>query len=202
MEVAPLIMEKACLMHEELYGSKLDHFLMDAGYDAHFIYEKAALDLKVPAIVKLNLRGQKKPPAGFTEDGTPICPGKHPMVYWGTDKKRLLNKFRCPKAVGKNVICNKECGCKSACGKVTNVSIRKNPRLFSSPHRGSKRWEELYKLRWHIERLLNVLKNKLNLGQVTVRGLSKVILHVNLCMLAYLAGTAAMLACKAKQEAA
>ncbi|WP_242835299.1 transposase, partial [Ruminiclostridium papyrosolvens] len=47
-------------------------FMLDAGYDQLKVYEAAQI-VKAQAIIPLNLRREKEPPAGITANGTPCC---------------------------------------------------------------------------------------------------------------------------------
>lgn len=82
----------------ESYGWKVKFVMMDAGYDQVKNYE-AARSYGAQAIIALNKRGEKEPPAGVASNGTPRCSMGYDMVYWGADGDRL--KFRCPHAVGR-----------------------------------------------------------------------------------------------------
>ncbi|WP_144534288.1 transposase, partial [Bacillus pumilus] len=59
-------------------------FMLDAGYDQMKVYE-AARNVKAQAIIPLNPRGEKEPPAGMTATGTPCCSMGFAMTYWGAD---------------------------------------------------------------------------------------------------------------------
>jgi len=99
-EFAQDLMKESYYLHNKALGFAPRYYLMDAGYDAEYIYMQA-LNLHGQAIVKLNHRGKKGGYKEHTEDGTPLCPGNNLMVYCGAEKKNLTNKFRCPKACGK-----------------------------------------------------------------------------------------------------
>jgi len=51
--------------------SKIEYFLMDAGYDHREIYSLIRDKYQAQAIIAMNKRGAKQPPAGFDWDGTP-----------------------------------------------------------------------------------------------------------------------------------
>ncbi|GMA64860.1 hypothetical protein GCM10025859_53000 [Alicyclobacillus fastidiosus] len=72
--------------------------MMDAGYDQVKNYETAR-SYGAQAIIALNRRAEKEPPAGMSSNGTPRCSMGYDMVYWGADADRL--KFRCPHVLGK-----------------------------------------------------------------------------------------------------
>ncbi|MCE5173765.1 transposase, partial [Paenibacillus profundus] len=77
-EMAPGLIEKAASQ------SKIRYFMLDAGYDQMKVYE-AARNVKAQAIIPLNPRGEKEPPAGMTTNGTPCCSMGFAMTYWGAD---------------------------------------------------------------------------------------------------------------------
>lgn len=87
-------------------SSKMAYVIMDAGYDQMKNYE-AAKSYGAQAIIPLNLRNEKEPPAGYSSIGTPRCSMGYDMVYWGVDGDFL--KFRCPHVMGKV-----DCACGSA----------------------------------------------------------------------------------------
>lgn len=192
VELAPRLMSEACKEHERLYGFRPGYYLMDAGYDSGDIY-KLALDLKGQAIIKLNKRNQKEPPQGFNEKFIPLCPAGQPMVYWGSDKKHMTIKFRCPKATGRQVKCEGQCRCNNPYGLVVRLRVTDNPRLFSCPHRGSENWQKLYNQRTSIERWFALLKEHLYMDKMNRRGIEKAFTDVMLCMITFLAGTLAQL---------
>jgi hypothetical protein len=200
-EIAPKLMKEACDFHETVLDYKPSYYLMDAGYDARSIYNQA-LEQKGQAIIKLNHRGHKNTSSDFTDDGTPCCPAGHPMSYYGTDQKKLVNKFRCPRKCGQDVTCQNECGCENPYGYVKRISIKENPRLFCSPHRGSRNWKELYSNRSSIERLFSVLKVHLNMDRLTKRGIDKAFTDVMICLITFLAGTIVQLKKQKEQKAA
>ena len=77
----------------------IEYFLMDAGYDHREIYSLIRDKYQAQAIIALNKRGAKQPPASFDWDGTPICSAGYRMVYWGSCRR--VNKFRCLHVMGK-----------------------------------------------------------------------------------------------------
>ncbi|MGG1576285.1 transposase, partial [Fictibacillus sp. NRS-1165] len=84
--------------HVSKFKEILDVVLMDAGYDQLKNY-KIALKYGAQALIPLNLRNEKEPPAGYSSNGTPRCSMGYDMTYWGSEKNYL--KFRCPHVVGK-----------------------------------------------------------------------------------------------------
>jgi len=197
VELAPKLMSEACQQYQMIYGFRPEYYLMDAGYDSNDIY-KNAIGLQGQAIIKLNRRNQKKPPQGFDENYTPLCPAGQAMVFWGSDKKHLTIKFRCPKAAGRQVECQKECNCDNSYGPVVRLKVTENPRLFCCPHRGSEKWQKLYSKRSSIERWFSLLKEHLSLDKMNRRGIDKAFVDVTISMITFLAGTLAQL--KQEQE--
>lgn len=189
-EVAPWLMKEACRRHEAIFGFRPAYYLEDAGYDSTVLYN-IALELKGQAIINLNKRGQKAPPEGFTEKGTPLCAAGHPMAYWGADRKQQTIKFRCPKAAGKEVDCQHQCNCSSSYGPVVRLRIADNPRLYSCPARESEKWRTIYNNRSSVERWYSVLKEHLGLAHMTRRGIHKAFIDAMFSVIAFLAGTLA-----------
>lgn len=73
------------------------------------------------------------------------------MSYWGADGDDL--KFRCPHATGKVDCPLGMAACSSSnYGMVVKVDAQNDLRRYSTPHRDSKRWKELYKERTSVER--------------------------------------------------
>ncbi|OPX89011.1 MAG: Transposase DDE domain protein [Pelotomaculum sp. PtaB.Bin013] len=201
-EITSNLMKEAYSFHRHVLGNDPRYYLMDAGYDAGFIYSQA-LDQGGQAIIKLNHRGHKNTSKDFTDDGTPYCPAGFPMSYYGIDHKKLINKFRCPRRCGQeDVTCQYECGCESSYGYIKRISIKENPRMFCSPHRGSRTWNELYSKRSSIERIFSVLKGHLNMDRLTKRGIEKAFTDVLICLITFLAGTIVQIRKQEIQKAA
>jgi IS5 family transposase len=172
--------------------SKIEYFLMDAGYDHREIYSLIRDKYQAQAIIALNKRGAKQPPAGFDWDGTPICSAGYRMVYWGSC--RGVNKFRCPHVMGK-------CDCQfgsawcsdSNYGMVVKTRVKDDPRLFSTPHRGTANWQKLYNMRTYSERCFSRFKENLGLETgLNVRKITKVETHAYLCAITMIAAVIAV----------
>lgn len=113
------------------------YYLMDLAYDSTDIYEAIMNNYHARAIIPLNLRGAKEPKEGFDFDGTPVCSAGFRMVYWGCDKN--FNKFRCPHVLGKEDCPFGSSWCSdSKYGLVVKTNVKDDPRLFCTPHRGTK----------------------------------------------------------------
>jgi len=64
---------------------KPKYWTMDSGYDTTDIYEHILFEQDSQAIIPINKRNAKQPPAGFYDfKGTPVCSGGHKMYYWGS----------------------------------------------------------------------------------------------------------------------
>lgn len=171
------------------YIEKADYIAADAGYDQIKNYEIANY-YNTQAIIPLNLRNEKEPPAGFSFNGTPRCSMGHDMVYWGSDKHYL--KFRCPHAVGKeNCLFGQGWCSNSDYGMVVKVNTRDNLRRFSVPHRDTQKWNRLYNKRTSVERCNSRLKEYLTVNDLHVRGIEKVKAHVYLNAIVLLASALA-----------
>jgi len=192
-DMGPVLVEKVASQAPE---GKLAYVLEDSGYDQLKNYE-AAKAHGAQAIIPLNLRNAKEPPEGFSFNGTPRCSMGYDMVYWGYEKNYL--KFRCPHALGKVDCPNGMAWCSSSnYGMVVKINVNDDLRRFSLPHRGSKRWEELYDKRTFVKRCNSRLKENLTANDLHVRGIEKVKTHAYLNAIVLL--TTALASRKAKRS--
>lgn len=147
---------------------------LDKGYDTQPVHDAChaagvlpVIPLKATAFVK---RGDHKPPT--CEHGQ--------WVFAGADYKRNMTKWRCPHAAGSSKG-QLKLGCSPASRWV------KASRLHPLIPRDSKRFGDLYRGRSAVERAFGRLKNERGLSPIRVRGIEKVQLHTDLCILATLA---------------
>ncbi|MFR9710530.1 transposase [Paenibacillus sp. MB22_1] len=183
-EMAPGLIEKTASRTSTRF------FILDAGYDQMKVYE-AARNVKAQAIIPLNLRGEKEPPAGMTSNGTPCCSMGYAMTYWGVDGD--MHKFRCPHATGKVDCPLGMAACSSSnYGMVVKVNAKDDLRRYSIPHRDTKRWKELYNERTSVERCNSRLKTYLTADAAHVRGIQKVTTHQYLNAIVLLASALAV----------
>ncbi len=137
---------------------------LDKGYDVNPVYEACEQAECLPIIPLRKtpsvVKGEHKPPT--CEHGV--------WAFAGADFKRKLTKWRCPSG---------ECEPKSVWVKAS--------RLHPLVPRESKRWGDLYGGRGSVERAFGRLKHEHGLAPLRVRGLAKVALHADLCILATLA---------------
>jgi IS5 family transposase len=141
---------------------------MDLGYDTQPIHDAChahgclpVIPLKETTAVK---RGDHRAPE--CEHGT--------WIFAGADLKRKLAKWRCPSG---------ECQPRSV--------WRKASRLHPLIPRETKRWGDLYRGRGAVERCFGRLKHEAGLAPLRVRGIERVQLHADLCILVTLASALA-----------
>lgn len=165
-------------------------FMLDAGYDQLKNYETAR-SLKAQAIIPMDPRNEKEPPAGMTSKGTPCCSTGFPMTYWGQEKECL--KFRCPHATGKVYCPLGMTTCSTSnYGMVVKVSTQKDLRRYAMPHRESRGWKELYNTRTSVERYNSRMKTYPTADQLHVWGIQKVTTHQYLNAIVLLASALAV----------
>jgi len=145
-------------------GALADTAALDKGYDVGPVYEACAerdclpiIPLKETGAVKA---GKHLPPS--CEHGT--------WTFAGSDRKRGASKWRCPTG---------EC-------KPASTWIGAD-RLHPLVPRNSKRWKAAYRKRASVEREFGRLKNQWGLSPLRVRGIDRVRLHADLCILTKLA---------------
>ena len=151
-------------------------FLGDAAFDTIEIYKSLFEDFKfqkafIPLKVKLSLDNVDYT---FNENGIPCCPhdSSLPMKREGSKshlKSKLPTmKFVCPKMKweynkedrSKRRICHCDNPCTtSSCGRMIYVYPEKNLRAYPGVERGSKEWEETYKIRVNVEKSINHFKD-------------------------------------------
>lgn len=168
---------------------KVDYITADAGYDQYKNYEIAAY-YEASAIIPLNLRNEKQPPAGISFNGTPCCSMGYEMNYWGYEKNYL--KFRCPHAAGKVNCPHGTIWCSDKdYGMVVKINVNDDLRRFCIPHRNSKNWQKIYDKRTSVERCNSRLKENLTTNQLDVGGIGKVKTHIYLNVIVLLASALA-----------
>ena len=151
-------------------------FLGDAAFDTIEIYKSLFEDFKfqkafIPLKVKLSLNN-----AGYTfnENGIPCCPhdSSLPMRREGSKSHLRSNlptmKFVCPKMKweynrqdkSKRRVCHCDNPCTaSSCGRMIYVYPEKNLRAYPGVERGSKEWNDTYKIRVNVEKSINHFKD-------------------------------------------
>lgn len=160
----------------DLYpGLTVDNFLSDSASDNYATY-KLLDKWNINAIIALNKinKGNRKYNACLVnENGIPICPGGHEMIYWGyCGKDRCRLKWRCPKACGS---CSP-----SAYGRVVYTKLDWDLRLFTRIPRSSSKWKIIFKERTAAERVNNRILNHYSIENSHVRGKKRISFFVTL----------------------
>jgi len=176
-EALPLV-QKVSQILNGIKCQQPDFWTMDSAYDRHTIYKQILFDYNAQAIIPINTRNSKQPPAGYYDyKGTPICSAGHKMVYWGHYNGD--NKFRCPHVCDKVDCVHGSAWCSdSNYGHVTKTRPKHDPRYVSVPHRDSSTWDDIYDKRTSVERTFSRLKEQLGLKNVRVKGKKKVMTHI------------------------
>jgi len=162
----------------DLYPSlTIDTFISDSASDNYATYE--LLDhWDIDAVIALNHtnKGNSTYAEHITvdENGTPICPAGHKMVYagfCGSDRCRL--KWRCPKACGKPcdncIVCSR-----TPYGRTVYTKPEWDLRLFSRIPRGSLAWHSFMNQRTAAERVNNRILNHYGIEASRARGKKRI----------------------------
>ncbi|MDR0287827.1 MAG: transposase [Clostridiales bacterium] len=163
----------------ELYPNLIiDTFIHDAACDNYATYELLN-NWNINAVIALNStnKGHFTYPEHLSvnDDGIPICPDGHPMVYWGFDNDRCRIKYRCPFALGKISNCKNKCNCSpSNYGRTIYIKPTWDLRLFTKIPRGSELWKEKMNSRTSIERLNNRILNHYGIENSKTRGKKRI----------------------------
>ena len=151
-------------------------FLGDAAFDTIEIYKSLFEDFNfkkafIPLKVKLSMDNSDY---SFNENGIPCCPHDPslPMKREGSrshlKSKLPTMKFVCPKMKweynrkdkSKRRVCHCANPCTtSSCGRMIYVYPEKNLRAYPGAERGSKEWEDTYKIRVNVEKSINHFKD-------------------------------------------
>ena len=151
-------------------------FLGDAAFDTIEIYKSLFEDFKfkkafIPLKVKLSMDNVDY---NFNKDGIPCCPHDPllPMKREGSKSnlrsKLPTMKFVCPKMKweynrqtrSSRRVCHCDNPCTaSSCGRMIYVYPEKNLRAYPGVERGSKEWNETYKIRVNVEKSINHFKD-------------------------------------------
>ena len=153
-----------------------DIFLGDAAFDTIEIYKSLFEDFCfkkafIPLKTKLSMDNASY---SFNENGIPCCPHNPslPMKREGSKShlrsKLPTMKFVCPKMKweynredkSKRRVCHCDNPCTtSSCGRMIYIYPEKNLRAYPGVERGSKEWDETYKIRVNVEKSINHLKD-------------------------------------------
>ena len=166
---------------------KPKHLLADRGYDSKanhvFLVQRGIVPI-------IHIR---KPTAGdglhdglYSKKGAPVCDGKTPMDFLGTDPKSGWHLFQCPPA-----------GCQLKArsrlmARYCNTTAHwedpaSNYRVLGVVSRSDPQWSRLYRRRPIIERLFSSLKRSRLLNKHQYVRKRKIEAHVGMSTLTYLA---------------
>jgi len=110
-----------------------------------------------------------------------------PMVYWGFERGRDAQKWRCPAAVYHLKCRGREDCCGRAYGRVVRVGRGRDVRTFCPVARSSPQWERLYKKRSAVERVNSRLDVSFGFERHYIRGQAKMQLRCSLALVVMLA---------------
>jgi len=110
------------------------------------------------------------------------------MVYWGYERERDSQKWRCPAAVyGLKCESYSRCSGGRGYGRVVRVERDRDPRTFLPVARTSLKFARLYKERTSVERVNSRLDVSFGLEHHFIRGLAKMRLRCSLALVVMLA---------------
>lgn len=155
---------------------KPNFFLGDASFDTIEIYKSLFEDFEfqkafIPLKTKLTLDDVDYT---FNENGIPCCPHDPtlPMKREGSKShlrsKLPTMKFVCPKMKweynkedkSSHRVCHCDNPCTtSSCGRMIYIYPEKNLRAYPGVERGSKEWDDTYKIRVNVEKSINHFKD-------------------------------------------
>lgn len=152
--------------------------LFDAGYDYKPIYEQLEAQ-NLQAVIPYNQRNEGEV-IGFDKHFAPTCVLEHSYRYDSFDARYNTLKYTRPKECANCPLQHD-----SLCQKTFKIRQSTDIRKYTSPARGSKKWDELYKERTAVERVNAYLKEFFDLNNVRHRTGKKAKLHFQLVTLVY-----------------
>ena len=139
------------------------------------------------------------------DDGAVYCYAKEgdrlirqQMAYWGFEKDRMCQKWRCPAAVTKFRCPDREVCSPTEYGRTVRVKCEKDWRRFGPMPRGTKGRRRRYNGRTAVERVNSRIKTGLTLDDVHVRGKARVGLRSTLAIIVLLGMAVGQLKKKSK----
>ena len=159
--------------------------IMDKGYDYKAIYEQLRrMDLH--AVIAYNPRNEGEM-VGFDEHFAPTCVREHSYRYDSYDAKYETLKYTRPKECATCPLRDD-----SLCQKVDKIKRSTDLRKYTTPARGSVKWDAYYKQRAAVERVNAYLKECFDLNNVRHRTGQKAKVHFQFVTLVYNACRLAM----------
>lgn len=152
--------------------------LFDAGYDYKAIYQQLQTQ-NLQAVIPYNWRNEGEV-IGFDEHFAPTCVLEHSYRYDSFDSYYKTLKYTRPKECANCPLQHD-----SLCQKTFKIRQSTDIRKYTSPARGTKKWDELYKERTAVERVNAYLKEFFDLNNVRHRTGKKAKLHFQLVTLVY-----------------
>ncbi|MBO0475326.1 hypothetical protein IGL98_003111 [Enterococcus sp. DIV0840] len=168
----PLMMKVADLGIEDTM------VLMDKGYDAHSIYEKAH-ELKLEPII--DLKRVPKNDGEIDRFYAPTCLLEYSYKYDSFDKRYSALKFTKPETHCRDCPLRNE----GLCQTVIKIKQSDNFRKYSQPARGTRAWRKHYKERTSVERVNAYLKDNYSLNSTNYFIATRVVVEHQLIQLAY-----------------
>jgi len=161
----------------------IDTFISDSASDNYGTYDVLEY-LGINAVIALNPhnKGNTKYPAALTidENGIPLCPGGHKMVYDGfCGKDRCRIKWRCPRVLKKTAPCAACLSCShSSYGCVIYTKPSWDPRLFTKIPRGSQLWKSMMNERTAAERINDRIMQDYGLEYTKLRSKKRIFFDI------------------------
>ncbi|MYL35575.1 transposase [Pontibacillus yanchengensis] len=165
-------------IQDKLPSFQMKYGILDAGYDFPAIY-KQIHQLQGYSIIAYNKRNEPEP-IGFDQHFAPTCVREHSYRYDSFDSKYQTLKYTAPKECETCPLAHE-----SLCQKVYKVRIETDLRRYSAPARGSQAWENRYKERTAVERVISYLKELFQLNNVRYRTGKRAKVHFDFATLAY-----------------
>lgn len=154
------------------------HAILDKGYDDSKIHEALETTYGIHPIIPLR-QFSRESGSDLDEQGVPVCPFGHGRFsFRGADYRNRRTKWRC-----------------APCRVTMWLKLKDNYRKHSLVPRHTRLWGKLYARRSAVEREFSLLKEQVLLDTVRARGIERVKLHVNLCLLVRLLKAASALNC-------
>jgi hypothetical protein len=154
----------------------VETFISDSASDNYATYELLN-EWNINAVIALNhtCEGYSSYSEHCTadENGIPVCPGGHKMIYNGFCGGRSRLKWRCPKACDKT--CDDCIGCShTTYGRTVYTKPQWDLRRFTRIPRGCLKWKAIFKERTAAERVNNRILNHYGIENSHARGKKRI----------------------------
>lgn len=172
-----------------------DHYCLDCASD-NVSTHKLCYSLGILPVIDINKRSSNKnlylPYKDISKNGRPIYAAGFECIRDGFEKARNRHKFRCPFAFKKENTCPLKDKCtKSKYGRVFQIKVENDLRLFGVIQYNSQKWKTIYKDRTSCERMNNRILNDYKFKDCYMHGESRtffmlVMIGINIHFDAYL----------------